>query len=173
MLQFTILKYPIPGILQARALEWVAITFSNAWKWKKKVKSLSHVRLLVTSWTTACQAPPSMGFSRQEYYSGLPSPSPLIQDIYIKITPKKYVCFYTANYKNIIYILDNPIPYCLYSVHNLRFYHSGNFPQYRVVSYERKLYSQPRLKSWLPLNCMTLDYLPIWQFLCKRRLLST
>ena len=59
----------IPGILQARTLEWVALTFSNAWKWKVKVKLLSHARLLATPWTTAYQAPPSMGFSRQEYWS--------------------------------------------------------------------------------------------------------
>ena len=58
---------PVPGILQARTLEWVAISFSNAWKWKVKVKSLSRVRLLVTPWTAAYQAPLSMGFSRQEY----------------------------------------------------------------------------------------------------------
>ena len=58
---------PIPGILQARTLEWVAISFSNAGKWKVKVKSLSCVWLLATSWTAAYQAPPSMGFSRQEY----------------------------------------------------------------------------------------------------------
>ena len=57
----------VPGILQARTLEWVAISFSNAWKGKVKVKSLSRVRLLVTPWTAAYQAPPSMGFSRQEY----------------------------------------------------------------------------------------------------------
>ena len=69
---------PRPWILQARTLEWVAISFSNAWKWKVKVKSLSHVRLLVTPWTAAYQAPLSMGFSRQEYWSGLPS-SPLIE----------------------------------------------------------------------------------------------
>jgi len=50
---------PVPGILQARTLEWVAISFSNAWKWKVKVKSLSHVRLLATPWTAAYQAPPS------------------------------------------------------------------------------------------------------------------
>ena len=68
---------PIPGILQARTLEWVAISFSNAWKWKVKVKSLSCVQLLATPWTTAHQAPPSMGFSRQEYWSGLPLPSPI------------------------------------------------------------------------------------------------
>ena len=62
---------PVPGILQARTLEWVAISFSNAWKWKVKGKSLSRVRLLATPWTTAHQAPPSMGFSRQEYWSGV------------------------------------------------------------------------------------------------------
>ena len=67
---------PVPGILQARTLEWVAISFSNAWKWKVKVKSLSLVWLLATPWTAAYQAPPSMGFSRQEYWSGVPLPSP-------------------------------------------------------------------------------------------------
>ena len=66
---------PIPGILQARTLEWVAISFSNAGKWKVKVKLLSHVRLLATPWTAAYQAPPFMGFSRQEYRSGVPLPS--------------------------------------------------------------------------------------------------
>ena len=66
---------PVPGILQARTLEWVAISFSNAWKWKVKVKSLSRVQLLATPWTAALQAPPSMGFSRQEYWSGVPLPS--------------------------------------------------------------------------------------------------
>ena len=69
---------PVPGILQARTLEWVAISFSNAWKWKVKVKSLSRVQLPVTPWTAAYQAPMSMGFSRQEYWSGLPLPSPLL-----------------------------------------------------------------------------------------------
>ena len=67
---------PVPGILQARILEWVAISFSNAWKWKVKVKSLSCFRLLATPWTAAYQAPPSMGFSRQEHWSGVPLPSP-------------------------------------------------------------------------------------------------
>ena len=65
---------PVPGILQARTLEWVAISFSNAGKWKVKVKSLSRVRLLANPWTAAYQAPPSMGFSRQEYWSGVPLP---------------------------------------------------------------------------------------------------
>ena len=67
---------PVPGVLQTRTLEWVAIAFANAWKWKVKVKLLSRVRLFATPWTAAYQAPPSMGFSRQEYWSGLPLPSP-------------------------------------------------------------------------------------------------
>ena len=66
---------PVPGILQARTLEWVAISFSNTWKRKVKMKSLSRVWLLATPWTAAYQAPPSMGFSRQEYWSGVPLPS--------------------------------------------------------------------------------------------------
>ena len=74
---------PIPGILQARTLEWVAISFSSAWTWKMKVKSLSRFWLLVTPWTAAYQAPPSMRFSKQEYWSGVPLPSPK----YINITP--------------------------------------------------------------------------------------
>ena len=70
---------PVPGILQAKTLEWVAISFSSAWKWKAKGKSLSRVWLLATPRTAAYQVPPSMGFSRQEYWSGVPSLS-LIPD---------------------------------------------------------------------------------------------
>ena len=82
----------VPGILQARSLEWLAISFSNAWRWKKKVKSLSRVWLLATPRTAAYQAPPSMGFSRQEYWSGvpLPSPSPTLEsDKAEKLIPTK------------------------------------------------------------------------------------
>ena len=67
---------PVPGILQARTLEWVAISFSNAGKWKVKMKLLSRVWLLAAPWTAAHQAPVSMGFSRQQYWSGVPLPSP-------------------------------------------------------------------------------------------------
>ena len=66
---------PVPGVLQARILEWVAISFSNACKWKVKGKSLSRVWLLATPWTAAYQAPLPKGFSRQEYWSGVPLPS--------------------------------------------------------------------------------------------------
>ena len=76
---------PVPGILQARTLEWVAISFSNAWKWKVKVKSLSRVRLFTTPWTEAYQAPPPMGFSRKEYWSGVPLPSPFSVLVAFKI----------------------------------------------------------------------------------------
>ena len=73
----------IPEILQARILEWVDISFSIAGKWKVRVKLLSFVRLFVTPWTSAYQAPLSMGFSRQEYWSRLPLPS-------LKILPTEY-----------------------------------------------------------------------------------
>ena len=68
--------FSVHGILQARTLEWVTISFSNAWKWKVKVKSFSRVWLLATPWTAAYQAPPSMGFSGQQYWSRVPLPSP-------------------------------------------------------------------------------------------------
>ena len=68
--------FSVRGILQARTLEWVAISFSNAWKWKVKMKSLSRFQLLATPWTAAYQASPSMGFSRQQYWSEVPLPSP-------------------------------------------------------------------------------------------------
>ena len=87
---------PVPGILQARTLEWVAISFSNTWKWKVKVKLLSCVWLLATPWTAARQAPPSMGFSRQEYWSRVPLPSPCKDSRFCYILPKSvflFVCF--------------------------------------------------------------------------------
>ena len=81
---------PVPGILQARTLEWVAISFSNARKWKVKVKLFSGVWLLATPWTAAHQAPPSMGFSRQEYWSGVPLPSPVVFAFAVKQKKKSY-----------------------------------------------------------------------------------
>ena len=87
---------PVPGILQARTLEWLAISFSNAWKWKVKVKSLSRVRPSETPWTAAFQAPPSMGFSRQEYWSGVPLPS-LVLFTAIAQTPRS--AWHTASLK--------------------------------------------------------------------------
>ena len=85
----------IPGILQARTLEWVAISFSNACKWKVKAKSLSHVGLCATPSTAAYQALPSMGFSRQEYWSGVPLPSPHVNAKHINknVLPVKLTTF--------------------------------------------------------------------------------
>ena len=79
---------PVPGILQARTLEWVAMAFSSAWKWKGKGKSLSRVRLFLTPWTAAFQAPPPMGFSRQEDWSGVPLPS--LDNIWISTKPQAH-----------------------------------------------------------------------------------
>ena len=88
---------PVPGILQARTLEWVAISFSNAWKGKVKVKSFSRVQLFATPWSAAYQAPPSMGFSRQEYWSGVPLPSPLfilhLSNFCLNAGDKDFLCF--------------------------------------------------------------------------------
>ena len=91
---------PIPGVLQAGILEWVAISFSSAWKWKVKVKSLSPVWVLATPWTVAYQAPPSMEFPRQEYWSGLTLPSPKES-----WAPKNW-CFWTMVLEK---ILENPL----------------------------------------------------------------
>ena len=84
---------PVPGILQARTLEWVAISFSNAWKWKVKVKLPSHVWPSATPWTAAYQASPSMGFSRQEYWSGVPSPSPSWTIFWLEQNTHSFSCF--------------------------------------------------------------------------------
>ena len=92
----------VPGILQARTLEWVVISFSNAWKWKVKVKSLGRVQLFVTPWTAAYQAPPSMGFSRQDYWSGVPLPSPSSSLVIIKFHHKHNHRTINARNKNLI-----------------------------------------------------------------------
>ena len=94
---------PVPGILQARTLEWVAISFSNAWKWKVNRKSFSRVWLFATPWTAAYQAPLPMGFSRQEYWSGLPLPSPFI---YTKHR-YTYIHLHAGAYTYIIIIIKN------------------------------------------------------------------
>ena len=91
---------PVPGILQARTLEWVAISFSNAWKWKVKVKSLSRVQLCATPWTAAYQAPPPMGFSRQEYWSGAPLVTQLCPTLCEPMEPARLLCPWDSSGKN-------------------------------------------------------------------------
>ena len=76
----------VSGILQARTLEWVAISFSNAWKWKVKVKLLSRVWLFSTPRTTCSLGSSIHGISRQEYWSGLPLPSPIVVTRQLKFT---------------------------------------------------------------------------------------
>ena len=100
----------VPGILQARILEWVAISFSNAWKWKVKVKSLSCVWLLVTSWTAAYQAILSTGFSRQEYWSRVPLPSPALMNgsmINHALVVKVFLCSHIFRFHSVFNGQDN------------------------------------------------------------------
>ena len=95
---------PVPGILQARTLEWVAISFSNAGKWKVKGKSLSCVRPLAAPWTAAYQAPPSMGFSNQEYWSGV-------------ALREQYRCS-LKNYKTTIWLTNCTTGFIIWESHN-------------------------------------------------------
>ena len=95
---------PVPGILQARTLEWVAISFSNAWKWKVKVKSLSRVWLLGTPWTAAYEAPPSMGFSRQEYWMGCHC---LLWKMWYTVIFIPFYFYFTIFHKNLSQLLIN------------------------------------------------------------------
>ena len=102
-------RLPVPGILQARTLEWVAISFSNARKWKVKVRSLSCAWLLATPWTAAYQAPLSMGFSRQKYWSGVPLPSPcFVYSVQICWSKADFCIFilYIANLLNLLVLGD-------------------------------------------------------------------
>ena len=99
----------VPGILQARTLEWVAISFSSEWKWKVKVKLLSCVRLLATPWTAAYQSPLSMGFSRQEYWSGVPLPSNFKKYMY-KCQYEQYWKIITSDQNIILFLIDYTKP---------------------------------------------------------------
>ena len=155
---------PIPGLLQARTLEWVAISFSNAWKWKVKVKSLSRLWLLVTPRTAAYQAPPSMGFSRQEYWSGVPLPSPSPQT-YRGSNPNCATLSLKKNSITEVWLIDNKwylfksynlmsIDICMYPRthhHNQddeHFHPTRNFlrPLYKLDSHHIPILRQP----WSP-----------------------
>ena len=100
----------VPGILQARTLERVAISFSSAWKWKVKVKLLSRVRLFATPWTAAHQAPPSLRFSRQKYWSGVPSPSPSLGPVIWNIySVPTYNCWWQRTNCNLKLQISTPV----------------------------------------------------------------
>ena len=92
--------YAVPGIIQARTLEWVAISFSNAWKWKVKVKSLSRVQPLATPWSAAYQAPPSMGFFRQEYLAG-------VKSVFSPLPPSLWLPYKKKLFTNCLHIIGN------------------------------------------------------------------
>ena len=125
---------PIPGILQARTLEWVSISFSDAGKWKVKVKSLSLVWLLATPWTAAYQVPPSMGFSRQEYWSGLPLQM-IIIGIFTPVTCAIYSkCTDMHPYNQIHTVVWNRI----YNFHHLTISTEKNLKFNRINETRRK-----------------------------------
>ena len=111
---------PVPGILQARTLEWVAISFSSAWKWKVKVKSLSCVRLLVTPWIAAEQAPPSTGFSKQEYWSGVPLPSPLVGQRHSQFSMRELGSWQQGYRKKVTYNIKNLLRFLKWVPEHLR-----------------------------------------------------
>ena len=113
---------PVPGILQARTLEWVAIFFSNAWKGKLKVKSLSRVQLVATPWSAAYQALLSIGFSRQEYWSGVPLPSPIVLLVKYNVSIKMIVLD-TNNTWKITYVrmLNENVCVCVHK--SIRMHH--------------------------------------------------
>ena len=118
----------VPGILRARILEWVAISFSNAWKWKVKVKSLSRVRLLATPCIIAYHAPLSMGFSRQEYRSGLPLPSPVdtlrgeeMHDPAFRRDNMDFLHYYVQSMLIFIKKIINFITWCLHLIKILKY----------------------------------------------------
>ena len=122
----------IPGIFQARILEWAAISFSNAWKWKVKVKSLSRVQLLVTPQTAPYQAPVSMGFSRQEYWSGLPLPFILILLVllfYFSSLSRRFFQLYQLT--SLLYFFCYHITW-IFLFHGFSFMHSFSLRRYLV-----------------------------------------
>ena len=157
----------VPGTLQARTLERVVISFSNAWKRKVKVKSLSRVRRLATPWTAAHQAPLSMGFSRQEYWSGVPLPSPVISPRLL-IYDHYYVeiCSLVLKYLS-IFVMDFQFIKSFYSsIEMINFFpllHSVNIMYHMdwIAYIESILASQ----WWI-----SLDYYNEWSFQCAAEL---
>ena len=134
---------PVPGILQARTQEWVAISFSNAWKWKVKMKLLSCVRLLATPWTAAHQAPPFMGFSRQEYWSAVT----LLYPLFMLLCPKSTVIFQCKTFStrppNLV------IPWCVFTA---------------ILLLSFSLFSGPHT---FPLSC-SVSFRPRLKLVCYR-----
>ena len=145
---------PVTGILQARTLEWVAISFSNAGKWKVRVKSLSRVRLLATAWTAAHQAPPSMGFSRQEYWSGL----------------HYWKCFPGSSFRVLMAKLYKPFHLHYLKVRNISHF-TKNLLLIRPYSFHLKIKVSPWITYFNPISVWFLNIIIklfwpyIWEFL--------
>ena len=155
-------RLPRPWILLARTLEWVAISFSNAWKWKEKVKSLSHVQLLATPWTAAYQAHLSMGFSRQENWSGVPLPSP---DSYI------HTCIFEQQYHFYIFT------FCLnlFAIHHstiINFYQLNNSLAHEIPLHCHLSYCQLLPFEWGKIFSPYFNHLSISWFLIYQYLLD-
>ena len=148
----------VPGILQARTLEWVAISFSNAWKWNAKVKTLSRVWLLATPWTAAYQAPPSMEFSRQECWSGLPLPSPN----YLRAIPNSYSLFSKFN--------QRPYPFNCFPSYYLHPFHLNHCPSLvtGLIFHFNLIVLPPAFYLWLISKSLIQtakhDPAPIWSW---------
>ena len=136
---------PIPGILQARTLEWVAISFSNAWKWKEKAKLFSRVQLFQTPWTVAYQAPLSMGFSRQEYWSRVPSLSPvLLVRVFQTFIPEKFQHLIALNFPG--HDWSNGSFIILTKCENTKTHPSNHWVSYNILF--ATLYSDEARVSW-------------------------
>ena len=148
---------PVPGILQARTLEWVPISFSNAWNWKVKVKSLSRVRLFATPWTAAHQAVPSMGFSRQEYWSGVPLPSPLLLSIISQIFV--YLCFCMLLFVAKSWqCFCNPVD-CSPSGSSVHGISLARILEWIAISFSRR---SPQPRDWTHVSCFERQILYRW-----------
>ena len=142
---------PVPGILQARTLEWVAISFSNAWEWKVKVKSLSCVWLLATPWTAAHQAPLSMGFSRQEYWSGVSLPSPFAYYRELLFVVWVFVLFLGAFY----FFHNKKLSISVYTHTHIHTYFNLYVYFCKLPWYNKKI-SNCQGNDWLYLDCCNL-----------------
>ena len=142
---------PVPGTLQARTLEWVAISFSNAWKWKVKVKSLSRVRLLATPWTAAYQLSPSMGSSRQKYWSGVSLPS-LFKCTVLYVLAYVYTCDISTVMK----------------IMNLSFTPKVFWGSFVIIPSHPFLYPGKRACSVIDLLFLTTQYLHFLEFYVNR-----
>ena len=159
---------PVPGILQARTPEWVAISFSNTWKWKVKGKSLSRIQLLATPWTAAHQAPPSMGFSRQEYWSGVPLPSPKGSVFFTKVESTltnhhhlkmDNMCYFTLGIvQSMVWQIK------MTSIHHYSIIHSIFCPKNLLSSVYSSL---PPPNLWKPLNFYYLHSCTFSRMLCS------